>query len=126
MPRYGDLDKLQDIFREKCACSCPCCQYFEPNAEICTLIDEAPTIEPTTVYEFKGCDNCELDRPKGKWKLVEHGKNIDVECPFCGYERCNLSYGYTMEEVLKQIAEEETLDDWFPNFCEKCGARMER
>lgn len=58
------------------------------------FIDNAPTIEATTVYEFKGCDNCELDRPKGKWILDSIGcycseckKHPDVTtdyCPFCG------------------------------------------
>ena len=60
-------------------------------------------------------------RPKGKWKLVEHGKDIDLECPFCGYKRGNLSYGYTMEEVLKDIAEDDTM---LTKFCEMCGADL--
>lgn len=63
-------------------------------------IANAPTIEPTTVYEFKGCDNCELDRPKGKWlkssnmskrsyqRLCSNCKHIVYFCGDGNYPNC--------------------------------------
>lgn len=52
---------------------------------IITHIDNAPTIEPTTVYEFKGCDNCELERPKGKWLDVIPTYPYPFKCSVCGH-----------------------------------------
>ncbi len=63
------------------------------------FIDNAPTIEATTVYEFKGCDNCELDRPKGKWDY--NSEWDEYMCPFC-------LAGFPKEY----------------NFCPECGADM--
>lgn len=66
-------------------------------------IDNAPTIEPTTVYEFKGCDNCELDRPKGKWIIHnDYNENCKYGCDQCG-----------------------NLTNRNSSFCPDCGARME-
>ena len=64
------------------------------------LIDNAPTIEPTTVYEFKGCDNCELERPKGKW----------IKNPLQGLKDCSVCHYVSIESK---------------NYCPNCGARME-
>ena len=63
------------------------------------IVDNAPTIEPTTVYEFKGCDNCELDRPKGEWEYNPEWN--EYMCPFC-------LGGFPKEY----------------NFCPNCGADM--
>lgn len=71
---------------------------------ICKYIDNAPTIEPTTVYEFKGCDNCELDRPKGKWIVHnDYNESIRYGCNLCG-----------------------NLTNVNNRFCPNCGAQMER
>ena len=60
--------------------------------------------EMATVYEFKGCDNCELDRPKGKWlSSTDHWYHTCSECK---------------REILK--------DNAYDSFCPNCGARMER
>lgn len=40
-------------------------------------------LETPTVYEFKGCDNCELERPKGEWeKIGDIG--LAYKCNKCG------------------------------------------
>lgn len=72
-------------------------------------IANAPTIEPTTVYEFKGCDNCELDRPKGKWIEYEDDGLYAGECSCCKWKAV--------------LYESDVLN---MNFCPNCGARMER
>lgn len=84
--------------------------------EVLRLIDNAPTVE-------------EEERPQGEWSLVEHKKNIDLVCPRCGYHRCNLAYGFSIEEVREQIKEEISNDNSIPNylipdFCERCGAKL--
>ena len=62
--------------------------------------------EMATVYEFKGCDNCELDRPKGKWEYTTHYARRYRVCPICKAEK-----------------EDDHAAGW--NFCQHCGARME-
>ncbi len=84
-------------------------------AQIMHDIDNAPTVETPTIYEFNGCDNCELERPKGKW--ITNREYIDKEfnghyegncfnspynCSCCGYSP----------------------KDNRPNFCPNCGADM--
>lgn len=70
--------------------------------------------EMATVYEFKGCDNCELDRPKGKWIFsgVEHTSDnpIDSDSYYCSV--CKRSISTTLTRPT----------DLFP-FCH-CGADM--
>lgn len=95
--RTIDADALQEVFRKKCPTVCACCSYYKPKTVSCGLIDNAPTIKPTTVYEFKGCDNCELERPKGKW--------INRCCTECGT--------FTSLNIFNV------------KYCPECGARME-
>ena len=57
------------------------------------------------------------ERPQGEWSLVEYKKNIDLVCPHCGYNRCNLAYGFSIEEVREQIIEDTSDDFLIPNFC---------
>ena len=70
--------------------------------DIKAVIDNAPTVKPTTVYEFKGCDNCELERLKGKWEVVSTSEGTHFygcsECQFAG--------------------------DISDRFCRRCGADM--
>ena len=66
---------------------------------IVDIIDNAPTVETPIIYEFKGCDNCELERPKGKWNYIQAGMCV---CPFCG----------------------ATPHKEYKDFCPKCGADM--
>ena len=78
---------------------------------VCVLksdIDKAPTVEPTTVYEFKGCDNCELERPKGKWIEYDDDGLYAGECSCCKWKAV--------------LYESNVLN---MNFCPNCGARME-
>ena len=64
--------------------------------------------EPLKVYEFKGCDNCELERPHGEWILqYRAGGDEFYTCSLC-------------ERVI-EIDYPQTLKD-FP-FCH-CGADM--
>ena len=60
MSRLIDAEALLELFDKKCARECDNCVYYEncKGNQYCGLIDRAPTIETTTVYEFKGCDNC--------------------------------------------------------------------
>lgn len=85
-------------------------------------------------YEETGCSDCKIkekirkalenERPQGEWILVEHKKNIDLVCPHCGYHRCNLAYGFSIEEVREQIKEDKSNDYLLPAFCERCGAKL--
>ena len=71
-------------------------------------IDNAPTIPQTIVTEFNGCDNCELERPKGnwiKWNFKTFGPMGDWEYK-C--DRCEKVY------------------DGEYNFCPNCGADMQK
>lgn len=48
-----DGDKLQEVFREECACECACCLYGifdKADFKGCKLIEDAPTIK-----EYAGC-----------------------------------------------------------------------
>ena len=54
-------------------------------------IDNAPTVEQTIITEFKGCDNCELERPQGEWIVgSEYNCFSHIEktytCPFCNHK----------------------------------------
>ena len=84
-------------------------------AQIMRDIDNAPTVETPTIYEFKGCDNCELDRPKGEW-VVTAEDNDGVHricCPFCSYEKGSNN----IDPIIVTFTN-------FPKFCENCGADM--
>ena len=81
---------------------------------IISHILNTPTIEPTTVYEFKGCDNCELDRPKGKWieHLDEKWGGVWHTCSNC-YQDAPF--------------EQDVYNNWIQklsDFCPNCGADM--
>lgn len=68
--------------------------------DIClTEVSNAQTIPQTIVTEFKGCDNCELERPRGEWNYIQSDMCI---CPFCG--------AYPHKD--------------YKNFCPNCGADM--
>ena len=64
------------------------------------IINNAPTVEQTIVTEFKGCDNCELERPKGEW-LIEGGTTLHYVCSKC-----------------------DCAGDVWDKFCKHCGADM--
>lgn len=92
------------------------------------LINNAPTVEYTFEEAFQKTV-CEQrlycpERPQDEWSLVEHKKNIDLVCPRCGYHRCNLAYGFSIEEVREQIKEDKSNDYLLPDFCERCGAKL--
>ena len=70
---------------------------------LCDFIDNAPTVETPKIYEFKGCDNCELERPQGEWIMI---KNSDGQLKCYECSECKKSQGY------------------ISNFCEDCGADM--
>lgn len=86
------------------------CSYIESKSkegiasDIIEEIDNAPTVETPTIYEFKGCDNCELERPKGEW--IDYSNEGYVECPFC-HEATNC---------------EDNKDEL--HYCWNCGANM--
>lgn len=63
--------------------------------------------EMATVYEFKGCDNCELDRPKGKWIEYDEDGLYAGECSCCKWKAV--------------LYESNVLG---MNFCPNCGADM--
>ena len=89
------------------------------------LIDNAPTITQTIITEFKGCDNCELERPKGEWKYAYY-PNINKEIYYCS--NCNVAFPikYSLAENINPINKELTIiqkDSRF-NFCPCCGADM--
>lgn len=85
---------------------------------IMCLIDNAPTVEQTIITEFKGCDNCELERPTGEWIFIDileddnfpmdKGSKI-YECSVCGRRIWTFC---------------EDLTDFYP-FCH-CGADMRK
>lgn len=95
--------------------------YEEMMLQVSDVMRQANRVRPIVSHEEAINAIREIVTPKSKWKLVEHGKNIDIECPFCGYERGNLSYGYTIEEILKQLAKDDTM---LTKFCEMCGADL--
>ncbi len=76
-------------------------------------IDEAPTIE---------------ERQYGEWDFVQHGKWVDLVCPFCKRVHIDgIAYNYSIDELKKDIEAgtfsiHGKLD--LPNFCEECGADM--
>ena len=52
---------------------------------IINFIDNAPTVPQTIITEFKGCDNCELERPQGRWVFKDlHNGKTWYECSVCG------------------------------------------
>lgn len=63
-------------------------------------------LETPTIYEFKGCDNCELERPKGEWE--NHG--IINICSICN---CDVLLTIT-DKICNGVV----------NFCPNCGADM--
>lgn len=101
-----------------------------PSEEIIArmIIYNAPTV-PLPDFEegYKQAirdGKTNFSRPQDKWSLVEYKKNIDLVCPCCGYHRCNLAYGFSIEEVREQIKENTSNDFLIPDFCERCGAKL--
>lgn len=96
--RLIDADALKESIKEW--------KYHGFYDKLIEVIDNAPTVERPTIYEFKGCDNCELDRPTGEWIEVKdkfaYGTYYHWDCSVC-----KTQYGKTY------------------NFCPNCGARME-
>jgi len=84
------------------------CSYNETGCSDCLVKEKISNAlaNHTTVYEFKGCDNCELERPKGKWIIDGHHRR----CKKCNEYFC--------------IADSEG-NEIPSNFCPNCGARME-
>lgn len=104
--RLGDLDALKEAINSEIE------QATEVGIAVDTdylwsllnyAIDNAPTIETPTIYEFKGCDNCELERPQGEW--IDTGDMQE----------------YWAEEYQCSICEAK--DHWH-NYCPNCGAKM--
>ena len=63
---------------------------------------------------------------KGHWKLVQRGKNIDICCSNCGYQRIKeFAYNYTVDQIREQDIR-GFLSNSNMNFCENCGAKMEK
>lgn len=63
--------------------------------------------------------------PKGHWKLVQRGKNIDVCCSNCEAVRIKgYAYNYTIDQLDKEDVKEcfECAD---MRYCPNCGAKME-
>lgn len=141
MTRLIDADRLKKALKGNCKPEL-CHDYNTAWCEHCCrtndfedLIDNAPTVEPQmTELEEHFYHRCgflqgmeygkEIVRPQDKWSLVEHKKNIDLVCPCCGYHRCNLAYGFSIEEVREQIKEDKSNDYLLPDFCERCGAKL--
>ena len=69
-------------------------------------IQNAPTVEPLKIYEFKGCDNCELERPQGEWIYNQYD---DWHCSECRHIEIG---GYNQKPSA--------------NFCPNCGAKMKQ
>lgn len=65
------------------------------------IVDDCPTVKTPIIYEFKGCDNCELERPKGEWVKSKDGY---TRCDQCG------SRGSAIKA----------------RFCHHCGADMRK
>lgn len=82
--------------------------YIDDIEEVEKIIDNAPTVETPTIYEFKGCDNCELERPKGEWinpYLSSTTGEFSARCNICG------------EDIMTSLHH---------NFCPNCGADMRK
>lgn len=75
------------------------------------FIDNAPTVPQTIITEFKGCDNCELERPQGEWKPFDltFGRSIY----YCS--ECKNSLDLPIENGKPLF-----------NFCPNCGAKMQK
>lgn len=64
--------------------------HWDSCETILSIINNAPTVEQTIITEFKGCDNCELERPTGEWIVgSEYDCFSHIEktytCPFCNH-----------------------------------------
>lgn len=111
--RLVDADKLKEALSSKDLITWTY-EYGDaiPVDWLMSTIDNAPTIENITI--FRGCDNCELERPKGEW-IVEHlPKNINnlndcYECASCS--ECGFHYDYMYR---------------YSNYCPNCGADMRK
>ena len=77
----------------------------ENKEDIARAIDDEPTIEIPSIYEFKGCDNCELERPNGKW--LHDDLYLDCRCSLCN------SYALERGDYPELSA-----------YCPACGAKM--
>ena len=114
--RLIDADKLKKAIK-KSAITLPKYGRAIFLNNINDLIDNAPTIQQTIITEFKGCDNCELERPKGEWIVTaEDNDGIHrILCSFCGYEKGTDFLDYITVTFEK-----------LPPFCENCGADMRK
>ena len=79
--------------------------------DIKNAIDNALTIPQAVITEFKGCDNCELERPKGAWITFPTNHSI-IQCPECTALLNNLRVDVFKDKVGNM------------NFCPNCGADM--
>ena len=80
-------------------------------AKVRRLIDNAPTVPQTIITEFKGCDNCELERPLGEW--IDEGQ----------YAEGHSEHAYTCKKCGYQIIEKPNMISE-NRFCKNCGAEM--
>lgn len=106
MTRLIDADLLQTEFDDKCAGECAICAYSVDFGTRCTLIDNAPTVEPEKVLvanvtfdedKLKEIVHTEViekiksgelvvkteERPQGEWEGGEIGY-----CTNCGHKGC--------------------------------------
>lgn len=63
--RLGDLDVLARAIKTECNPYGKPTIDFESGKKVLKIIDDAPTVEQTIHFDCS-CENCELDRPKGK------------------------------------------------------------
>ena len=76
-------------------------------------LDNAPTVEQTIITEFKGCDNCELERPQGKWlSLTPPDMRTDTNDYFKACDKCNHAARFISADLPYK-------------FCPNCGAKMQ-
>ena len=70
------------------------------------VINDTPTVKPMQVTVFKGCEDCEFDRPHGKW-MEKYWEEAYQE----SYHTCS-------------ICKKEMRTTQYDNFCPNCGAKM--
>ena len=97
--------------------------------EVCVrkkYIDNAPTVEAFTEEDIKQTikENFDIgyemaknkyETPKGEWIVTSEDNNgvHRICCPFCSYEKGSNN----TDTIIVTFTD-------FPNFCEKCGAKM--
>ena len=74
-----------------------------PYETTCEAFDLAiKSLSELKIVEFKGCDNCELDRPSGEWLVKNKGTTHYNYCSICSNP-----------------------GDFFDKYCRHCGAKMQ-